>query len=270
MIDESIQYLLVTEVVLAPQVRECADDESIPNLAASMREVGQLQPIRTRLEGGRHIVVDGERRLRAARLLGWETIAAIVEGRELCAEDIIQRQLIANIQRKNLSGLEAAQAIEKLIQHTGWSAKQVAAKLGVSPATIAKLRALLNLPASMQDQIQNGSLAPSTAYALAKVDDPGRQAELANEAANGRLTRDSATKKAKCKGERVPQTKRVPKPRATASLGIGRSMTIVGEGLTLESLIVWLDEFLPKARAAQSQGVELVAFLKALKGQVKA
>jgi ParB family transcriptional regulator, chromosome partitioning protein len=265
---EAIQYLSVADIQLAPQIRQ-ADDESIHNLAAACREVGQLQAIRIRRDGDKLIVVDGERRLRAAHLLGWEKIAAIVEERELSASDIIQRQLIANIQRKNLSGLEAAHAIEKLVQHTG-SAKQVAAMLGVSGGTVSKLRALLKFPASMQEQVQNGSLPASTAYALKKAKDPARQAELANEAANGRLTRDSATKKAKYKGERKPKTKRAPKPRATMSLGSGRSMTVTGEGLSLETMIAWLDAFLGKARLAQSQGVDLTAFFKALKDQARA
>jgi ParB family chromosome partitioning protein len=239
-------------------------------LAVAFREVGQLQPIRVRRDGDRTIVVDGERRLHAARLLGWETVAAIVEERELSAPEIVQRQLIANIQRKNLSGFEVAQAIEQLIRHTGWTAKQVAAKLGTSGGTVSKLRALLKFPASMQEQVQNGSLAPSTAYVLKKAKDPARQVELANEAANGRLPRAAVAKKAKYKGERKPRTKQAPKPRATTSLGDGCSMTLVGEGLNLGSLIDWLDEFLPEARLAHSLGVDLPTFLTSRKGQARA
>ena len=108
MTKETIEYLPVAAIDTGPQVRENAVDDSIRNLAVTLREVGLQQPIRVRRNGNRLVVVDGERRLHAARLLKWDRIAAIVEERDLSGAEIVQLQLIANLLRKNLSGMETA------------------------------------------------------------------------------------------------------------------------------------------------------------------
>src|SRR4051794_38916321 len=88
----------------ARQVRESFD--GIDGLADTLSEVGQLHPIRVRKEGDYYLIVDGERRYRAAKQLGWKTISCIVEQKDLSAGEVTQRQLIANCQREDLKPLE--------------------------------------------------------------------------------------------------------------------------------------------------------------------
>lgn len=262
---ETIDYLPVGAIDTKPQVRESASDDSIRNLAVALKEVGQLQPIRVQRSGERFIAVDGERRLHAARLLQWESIAAIIEERELNSSETVQRQLIANCMRKNLSSMEIARAIETLIEETGWSASEVAGKLGFSAATVSKLRALLDLPATIQEQVQNGSLATSTAYVLGKVDDPARQAELVQEAASGALTRDAANAKAKRRPNPSKRTKRARPANIYATIS-GNRVSMSGRNLnSIETVIALLEELVGKAKAAHAGGMGLEEFLKNLK-----
>ncbi len=267
MTKETIEYLPVAAIDTAPQVRENAVDDSIRNLAVTLREVGLQQPIRVRRNGNRLVVVDGERRLHAARLLKWDRIAAIVEERDLSGAEIVQLQLIANLLRKNLSGMETARAIDGLMKETSWSATEVAGKLGISIATVSKLRALLDLPCAVQEQVQNGSLAPSTAYALGKIADPAEQTELVHQAANGQLTRDAANVKAK-RQSRPRKGRKRSRPCSITAAVANRRVSVSGAALNgLPEFIAVLEELVGRAKAAQSEGIELDDFLKTLKAK---
>ncbi len=113
MASEQIQHLPLELVIAQPQVRKTFDQESQEGIVASLKEVGQLQPVRVRPEGKQFVIVDGERRYRAIRMLAWPTIAAIVEANNLNAGEILQKQLISNCQREDLTALEKAMAIYK-------------------------------------------------------------------------------------------------------------------------------------------------------------
>jgi len=235
-----------------------------------MNEAGLMHAIRVRRSGDRFIVVDGERRLHAARLLKWESIDAIIEERELSSAEITQRQLIANCMRKNLSPVEVGRAIEALMMKTGWSATEVGRKLGLSGPSVSRFRALVKLPATMQEHVENGTLAASTAYALAKVCDPNKQAELVQEAASGQLTRDAATVKAKRPSKSRKGSTRKRRPNVTAFVG-NRRVTMSGSELSdLGAMIGLLDELLGKAKAALSEGIDLEEFLRTLKSKAAA
>lgn len=143
MIQEAIQYLPVDQVECEAQVRGHVADESLMGLARSMQEVGLQQPIRVRRDGGRFIVVDGERRVRAALLVKMKEIAAIVEEKPLCDGEVTQRQLIANVQRCDLSPCEKARGIQRLLEVTKWPASEAAGKLGLSNGIAAPRAALV-------------------------------------------------------------------------------------------------------------------------------
>jgi len=219
-----------------------------------------------RRKGEQWIVTDGERRLRAAKVAGFTSVPVLVEDREIGDAEVVQRQLIANCQREDLSPLEKANAIDRLTRETKWTGAQVAVKLGFSPATVSRLLALLTLPEPVRERIDSGDIAPSTAYQLARVKDTDKQTQLASEAANG-LSRDRVT--ARLKSPNAPTSKAGP-ARAVAVLGSGRSVTVSGTGLTLERFIEWLQELLDKARKARPKGVELDTFLKMLRDAAKA
>jgi len=269
---EQIQALPLDQIQTTSQVRTHFDEEAIQGLALSFKEVGQLQPIRVRRDGDRFVIVDGERRYRAFLTNGQTAINAIIEEQELGEGDLLQRQLIANCQREDLSPVEKARALKQLMTVTGWNAKQTATSLGMSRAMATRLLSLLNLPAELQHKIERGEIAASAAYELARIGDADQQAELSQQLSNGQLTRDglAGTLKAArntCPGATVPQIRK-NSSRVTAQLGNGWALTMTGTALDLESFISALEELLAKARRVRPQGVALKTFVKMLKDQV--
>ena len=267
---ETMQHIPLDKITADKQIREVFNEEALNGLAASLKELGQLQPIRVRKVGDKFIIVDGERRFRAAKRAGLTTIAAIVEQTELCAGEILHKQLVSECQREQLSPLERAKAIERLMQATGWTASDTGSRLGLSPATVSKHLAILKLPPAIQARIGDGSIRRAAAPELAGIDDPAKQAELAQQLADGRLTRDGLTgaRRATRRNGTVANEK-LPVNRATALLGAGRSVTVAAENLSLESWIEIVEAVLGKARRARTQGVELATFTKMLRDQAQ-
>ena len=267
MTETSQPELAIDEITVLPQIRERFEESSIDGMAQSIREVGILQPIRIRLEGGQRIIVDGERRFRAAKRVGLLTVPVVIEEQPLSEADVIQRSLVANCQREDLTPLEKARAMATLMRATGSQAGEVATKCGLSNATVTRTLALLTLPEAIRERVNSGQIPASAAYELARVKDPQQQSELAYQLAAGRLTRDglAGALKARRKGGGVLSA---AKPRrAIAFLGAGRSVTVVGDCSTLDAFIEALEEALAKARKARPQGLALTTFCKMLKDQ---
>lgn len=267
---EQIQHIPLDKIVADVQVRKAFDEEGLIGLAASLTAVGQLQPCRVRKLGDKYVIVDGERRYRAAKLAGLTTLAVIIEGKELCEGEVIQRQYISNCQREDLSPLEKATAIASLMNVTGWKAGEAATRLGISNGTATRLLALLTLPEPIRDQVAAGVIPASAAYELSRVGDAGQQQELANKFAAGRLTRDALAGAIKAQTKGTTKVPSAVTGRATAQLGEGRTVTVVGHSLNLEGFIGILEEALAKARKVRPQGVELKTFVKMLKDQAQA
>jgi ParB family chromosome partitioning protein len=263
---EAIQYVELNKLSLRPQVRERADDETIAGLAASIAAVGLLQPLRIVRDGERLIVLDGERRFKAVHSLGWERVACIIEDRALCPAEVVQRQLIANCQRKGLGPLPFARAMRELMDGAGMNVSEAAAACGFSAATVSRHLKLLETPDALQEKVASGELAASTAYEIAKVADPARQIELANEAAGGALSRESVKQRAHATHRRGSGRKADPLPTLATDLGGGRRVIAQGPGLSsLETLIAWLSEFLDACKRALAAGCDLkslAAFLR--------
>lgn len=266
---EAIQYLPLEKIICQAQVRDKVADESLTGLARSIQEIGLQQPIRVRRDGEEFAVVDGERRLRAARLAKLCSMPVIIEERDLSEGEVIQHQIIANVQRLALSPIAQARSIVRLMETNGWNAAETAGRLGMSAATAARLTALLSLPAEIVAEVEAGRLPASTAYEIGKIDDPVKQAEIAAEAASGRLTRDVVSGHARKAKNGVAQTEQAPS-RFVGPLVGGRTVTVCGAGICLDALISWLEELLAKARKARTQGLELKTFMKMLRDQAKA
>jgi ParB/RepB/Spo0J family partition protein len=271
MADEQIQYFPLEQIAENRQPREQFDEEALLGLAQSLRELGQLQPIRVRRIDNQLTVVDGARRLRAAKMAGMKMLAVILEEKELCNAEVLHRQLVANCQREDFSPVEKAKAVAQLMEQACWSATQAAAHLGFSNATVTRLLALNSVPSEIQKRVTSGEISASAAYSLAGVADPMEQARLADHVAGGRLTRDALVGQLRTQRRRSaePSTSTCPS-RVTAVLGAGRSITLSGSGITMDSLIQWLEELTAKARKIRPQGIEITTFIKMLRDQAKA
>ncbi|MGN0775533.1 MAG: ParB/RepB/Spo0J family partition protein [Candidatus Ventricola sp.] len=158
------------------QPRKKFDEEALAQLADSIRHSGVLSPILVARSGARYTIIAGERRWRAARLAGLETIPAIV--REW---DEIKRQeaaLIENIQRENLNPIEEAQGIYTLMNECALTQEAVSERLGRSRPAVANLLRLLNLPRAMQQAVIDGAISAGHARVLAGIADKKLQAAL--------------------------------------------------------------------------------------------
>lgn len=158
------------------QPRKKFDDDALLALAESIRHNGVISPILVARSGARYTIIAGERRWRATRIAGLETIPAIV--REW---DDVKRQeaaLVENIQRENLNPIEEAQGIYALMNECALTQEAVAERLGRSRPAIANLLRLLGLPKRIQAAVIDGSLSAGHARVLAGIDNREQQANL--------------------------------------------------------------------------------------------
>ena len=160
------------------QPRRSFDEEALDELAASITEVGLLQPVVVRsLGGGRYELVMGERRWRASQRAGLDYIPAIV--RETPDNDMLRDALLENLHRQQLDPLEEAAAYQQLLDDFGATHEQLAQKVGRSRPHISNTLRLLNLPPAVQKRVAAGVISAGHARALLSLDDPQAQDRLA-------------------------------------------------------------------------------------------
>src|SRR5579872_775692 len=160
------------------QPRQTFDEEALEELAASITEVGLLQPVVVRKLGdGSYELVMGERRWRASQRAGLEYIPAIV--RETPDTDMLRDALLENLHRQELNPLEEAAAYQQLLDDFGATHEQLAQKVGRSRPHISNTLRLLNLPPSVQKRLAAGTISAGHARALLSLDDIGAQERLA-------------------------------------------------------------------------------------------
>jgi ParB family transcriptional regulator, chromosome partitioning protein len=209
------------------QPREEFDQDGLERLATSLKTRGQLQPIRVRWDEGRavYVVVCGERRWRAARLAGLPTLSCIIMERPAGPGELLALQLVENALREDLSAMEQARAFRSLIELNGWSARQLAAELAVNPGTVTRALALLELPAAVQEQVEQGGLAPGTAYEVSKLDGAEAQAAVASQVVEQGLTRAEVAEVVKAVKARRPVPAMKPEP-VEVDLGDGTLVVV--------------------------------------------
>ena len=160
------------------QPRQAFDEEALEELAASITEVGLLQPVVVRkLGGGNYELVMGERRWRASQRAGLEFIPAIV--RETPDTDMLRDALLENLHRQQLDPLEEAAAYQQLLDDFGATHEQLAQKVGRSRPHISNTLRLLNLPPAVQKRLAAGVISAGHARSLLSLNDPLAQERLA-------------------------------------------------------------------------------------------
>ena len=153
------------------QPRTVFDEDALRELAASIKEIGILQPpVVRRIGENRYELIMGERRLRAAKLAGLSTIPVII--RQTNDAELLREALVENIHRSNLNSLEEAAAYNQMLTDFGLTHDELAAKLGKSRPVITNTLRLLNLPTSVQKRLAAGTLSAGHARALLGLTDP--------------------------------------------------------------------------------------------------
>lgn len=174
----SVLELKLDQVVPNPhQPRRAMNEATIMELAASIRSTGLIQPIVVRPAGDRFELIAGERRWRAAKAAGLETVRAII--RESSAFEQAQMALIENIQRENLNPIDRALAYKSLMTQLGLTQAELASRLGEERSSIANYLRLLDLQPAVQTMVANGELSLGHAKVLAGVSDAADQERLA-------------------------------------------------------------------------------------------
>jgi len=159
------------------QPRRAVDTPDLEHLTASIREHGVLQPIVVRQHGDRYQIVAGERRFRAAEVLGLAEVPVVV--RDVPDDQLLELALVENLQREDLDPIEKAESFKAYLDSTGRTQATAAARLGLDRSTIANMIRLLDLPPTVQTMVRSGLLAMGHARAILSIDDPKRQVQIA-------------------------------------------------------------------------------------------
>ncbi|RBY96837.1 chromosome partitioning protein ParB [Blastococcus sp. TF02-8] len=174
-----LREVAVDDVVPNPkQPRQVFDDEALEELTHSVREFGLLQPIVVREAGdGRYELIMGERRLRASKAAGLETVPAIV--RDTTDDAMLRDALLENIHRVQLNPLEEAAAYQQLLEEFGATHEELASRIGRSRSQVTNTIRLMKLPVKVQTRVAAGVISAGHARALLGLQDPVAQDALA-------------------------------------------------------------------------------------------
>ena len=184
----SIRQVPVGRIEANPdQPRLTFDEASLAELSSSVKEHGVLQPILVRpLDGGRYQLIAGERRWRAAKMAGLETIPAMIE--EIDDDTALEIAIIENLQREDLSPLDEAIMYDRMTSEHGYSVRKLAQKLGKDKGYIENRLRLADAPPEIRQLVSLRKDTVSHAYELLKVEDPRKRRRLAEQVASGELS----------------------------------------------------------------------------------
>lgn len=192
----------------ATQPRTYFDEKALADLAQSIKNLGIIQPITLRKEGDKFEIISGERRFRASKIAGLETVPAYI--RLVNDQELLEMALVENIQREDLDAIEIALTYQRLLDEIGMTQENLSQRIGKERSTITNSIRLLRLNPNMQNAIRSGEISAGHGRAILSVENPESQDAffvkiLANkwsvrqteEEANKLKETVSATKKAK-------------------------------------------------------------------------
>ena len=158
------------------QPRMSFDQESLSELADSIRTLGLIQPITVRRKGDKYQIISGERRYRACTLAGMDMIPAYI--RDANDQGMLEMAIVENIQRENLDPIEVAMSYQRLMEECRLTQEQMADRVGKKRASVANQLRLLKLPAKVQHDLKVGLVSVGHAKVLLGVEDPAVQEAL--------------------------------------------------------------------------------------------
>ncbi len=168
------------------QPRKNFDEESLNELASSIKEHGVFQPIIAKKSIKGYEIVAGERRVKASKIAGLKTIPAIIK--DFSDEEMMEIALLENLQRENLSALEEAEAYNSLKTRLNLTQEELASKVGKSRSHITNMLGLLTLPNEIKDEVMKGEISMGHARVLSKLEDKDQAISLADKVINENLS----------------------------------------------------------------------------------
>ena len=213
------------------QPRRVFEKEALETLAESIRQSGLLQPLLVTPEGSRYRIVAGERRFRAARMAGLDTVPCIV--REMSDQERREAALIENLQREDLNPIEEAAGIRDLMESCGYTQELVAKRVGRSRPAVANLLRLLALPMNIQEMVKDGRLSAGHARVLAGIEGEHAQQALAERILREGLSVREAEKLAAAPAVLPPKPEKKPLPLELEDMR-SRLQSVLGVRTTLQ------------------------------------
>lgn len=168
------------------QPRKIFDEEALNELAASIRTHGVIQPIVVNRDEDGYMIIAGERRWRASKLAGLDTVPCVVKN--YTERQIKEISIIENLQREDLNPIEAARAIKQLMQEYNFTQETVADRIGISRPNIANTLRLLSLCPEVIEMVEHNKLSAGHARCLVVIQDPKAQIKFASAACDGKIT----------------------------------------------------------------------------------
>lgn len=187
------------------QPRKNFDEDSLQELAESLKQFGMLQPILVQNRGDYYEIIAGERRWRAAKIAGLKEVPVIV--RKLTDQEIVEISLIENIQREDLNPIEEAQAFKRLLTEFHLKQDEVAEKVSKSRTAVTNSMRLLKLDERVQQMVIEGMLSTGHARALLVIEDNDLQFQMATKIYNEKLSVRDVEKLVKNLGKKKPEKK---------------------------------------------------------------
>jgi ParB family chromosome partitioning protein len=244
-----------------PQVRKCFDEADLLRLGESMK-VKQLQPVLAQPDG---TLIAGERRFRAAKLVGLATLEVIITEKPLSETEIRLIQLTENIQRASLSGHEKWQGCVELVRMNQWQQKALAEHLHLSESAVSKLLSPSKCSGSWQEALAAGRVGISDCYAASGLPEADQAALLTLKLSGA--NRDAIVHAGR--KSRNGNTPSVKVTRVKCQLPSGVCIVASGNGLSLDDLIESLGEAQKEAKKARDQGLDAKTFQSVMKDKSK-
>src|SRR5688572_3588906 len=214
--ESALREIPLTQIASNPfQPRRTFGKEELRELSESLRKNGLLQPVTVRPapNGTGFELIAGERRLRAATLLSWPTIPAVVK--KMSDKEILTLALVENLQRSDLDPIEEAEGYQRLIGEFGHTQQTVSEMVGKDRSTVANVLRVLNLPTDVREMIRAGKLTAGQARPLLSLEDPTRISSLARQVVKDGLSAREVERRVREAPANATSGKKGGRPRNT-------------------------------------------------------
>jgi len=245
------------------QPRRSMDQEALEQLAGNIEQLGQLQPIIVYRIDGRFCIADGHRRFAAMTMRNADRINALVLDEKPPPDILLMTQLAANCHRAGLKPVELAESLNRLKELNGWTNAEVARKMSLSKAKVTQVMSYLGLPTNVKEMLNRGSLPGSTAYAISRAPDEATQKQMLQDALQGNLKRDEASRRVTRKSESKRQV------RSTFPLTKATIVITTPQRLSFDDIIAIGNELNRECRQATRQGIDVSTLERVLHDQRK-
>jgi ParB family transcriptional regulator, chromosome partitioning protein len=260
-----VEKIKVSTIERDPQQpRKLFDEAELMALAENLKSVGQQVPVIVYGVDGKFILLDGERRWRAAKLAGIDSLSAMILANRPSVTELAILQASIDVQRVSLSLMERSNVLARIRDENGWPVGELAERLSMKQPLVTKLLSYQKLAPGIQNLLHTGGLDGEKAYLISQEPDYEKQLALVKESAG--MSREQV--RAKLRQKPAAEQPRVK--RAMFVLASGMSVTVQGIDATLEGVIESLSETIRELKRGLSQGLDVNTAQRVMRDKAKA